>query len=169
MATLQRNIEVLKAKDCSYLSVLDTSYYPTPITSANLQVIVPGYDTGFELNFVPNEVNVYNSYSFGFTTSATSDFTPLPDGVYQLNLTTCPDTGVCTTYHLRTCQIDCRVGALWAKYAQECEDEKLMYYLDRVEFLLRGAEANADLCNPNKATELYIKADDLLRRLELDC
>jgi hypothetical protein len=154
MATLQRNIEVLKAKDCSYLSVLDTSYYPTPITSANLQVIVPGYDTGFELTFVPNEVNVYNSYSFGFTTSATSDFTPLPDG---------------TTYHLRTCQIDCRVGALWAKYAQECEDEKLMYYLDRVEFLLRGAEANADLCNPNKATELYIKADDLLRRLELDC
>jgi hypothetical protein len=169
MANLQRNIEVLKAKDCSYLSVLDTSVYPIAPTEANIQIIVPGYDTGFEFVFILNEVNVYNSYSFGFTTSATSDFTELPDGLYTLNLTTCPDTGVCTRYHLRTCKIDCRLGVQWAKYAQDCEDEKILYFLDKVEFLLRGAEANADLCNPDKAIELYRKADDILRRFELDC
>jgi hypothetical protein len=45
----------------------------------------------------------------------------------------------------------------------------MLYYLDKIDFLLRGAEAQADLCNPEKATELYRKADDLLRRIELDC
>lgn len=169
MANLQRNIEVLKAKDCAYLSILDTSVYPVAPDEANIQISVPGYDTPYEFAFVLNEVNVLNSYSFGFTTSETSDFVDLPDGVYTINLTTCPDTGVCTRYHLRTCKIDCRLAVQWAKYAQDCEDEKILYYLDRIEFLLRGAEANADLCNPAKATELYIKADDLLRRFELDC
>ena len=169
MANLQRNIEVLKAKDCAYLSVLDNSFYPVPPDEANLQIIVPGYDTGFEFPFTLNQVNVFNSYSFGFTTSETSDFTDLPDGLYTLNLTTCPDTGVCTRHHLRTCRIDCRLALQWAKYAQDCEDEKILYYLDRIEFLLRGGEANADLCNPEKAIELYRKADDLLRRFELDC
>lgn len=169
MADLQRNIEVFKAKDCAYLSVLDTSVYPTAPDTANLQIYVPGYDTPFEFAFVVGEVNIFNSYSFGFTTSATETFTDLPDGVYTLNLAVCPDVGTCTRYHLRTCKIDCRLAVQWAKYAQDCEDEKILYYLDRVDFLIRGAEANADLCNPEKATELYIKANDLLRRFELDC
>jgi hypothetical protein len=169
MANLQRNIEVLKAKDCSYLSIHDTSYYPVAPDEANIQILMAGYDTPFEFAFVLNEVNVFNSYSFGLTTSETDDFVALPDGLYTIHLTTCPDTGVCTRYHIRTCQIDCRLALQWAKYAQDCEDEKILYYLDRIEFLLRGAEANADLCNPDKAIELYRKADDLLRRFELDC
>ena len=44
MANLQRNIEVLKAKDCAYMSILDTSYYPQTLTEANIQIGVPGYD-----------------------------------------------------------------------------------------------------------------------------
>lgn len=166
---VQRNLEVIKGKDCSYLSILDTSFFPTPVASADIYVTLPGYGTPFKLNFTLGQVNIFNSYSFGLTTSSTSDFSELPDGVYTINLTTCPDTGDCIRHHLRTCKIDCRLGAQWAKYIQGCEDEKTLYYLDRVEFLLRGAEANADLCNVAKATELYKKADDLLRRLEIDC
>lgn len=166
---VQRNLEVLPAKDCSYLSVLDTSYYPVPVDTANLTIEVPGYTTPFEFEFTLGEVNVFNSYSFGFTTSSTSDFTQLPDGVYTLNLTTCPDTGECKRYHLRTCRINCRLAEQWAQYVDCCDDEKTLMDLDRIEFLLKGAEAHADLCNPNKATELYKKADDLLRRIEGLC
>jgi len=166
---VQRNIEVLKGKDCAYLSVLDTSFYPTPVDTADIYITLPGYDSPFELGFTLGEVNIFNSYTFGLTTSATSDFVELPDGVYILNLVTCPDTGECTRYHLRTCKIECRLATQWAKYILECEDDKTLYYLDKIEFLLRGAESHADLCNPTKATELYRKADDLLRRLELDC
>jgi hypothetical protein len=166
---VQRNLEVLPAKDCAYLSVLDTSFYPAPIESANLTIVVPGYSTPFEFEFVLGEVNVFNSYSFGFTTSNTSDFAPLPDGVYDFNLTTCPDTGSCQRYHLRTCKINARLAVQWAQYVDCCDDEKTLLDLDRIEFLLKGAESYADLCNPNKATELYRKADDLLRRIEGNC
>ena len=41
--------------------------------------------------------------------------------------------------------------------------------LDRIEFLLKGAEGHADLCDPVKASQLYRKADDLLRRIEGEC
>jgi hypothetical protein len=169
---VQRNIEILSAKDCAYLSILDTSFYPIPVDTANLTVTVPGYDTPFEFEFTLGEVNILNSYSFGFTTSETSDFAPLPDGVYILNLATCPDTGECTRYHLRTCKINCRLAEQWAQYidCMTCsENEMVLKELDRIEFLLKGAEAHADLCNPAKARELYIKADDLLRRVEGNC
>jgi hypothetical protein len=166
---VQRNIEVLPAKDCAYLSILDTSFYPMPVDSATMSITVPGYSTPFQYIFNLGEVNIYNSYSFGFTTSQTGDFVELPDGVYKLNLTTCPDTGVCQRFHLRTCKINCRLAYQWAQYVDCCDDEKMLTYLDRIEFLLKGAEAHADLCNVAKSTELYCKADDLLRRLESDC
>jgi hypothetical protein len=51
MANLQRNIEVLKAKDCAYLSILDTSYYPETLDEANIQITAPGYDIPFEFAF----------------------------------------------------------------------------------------------------------------------
>ena len=169
MLSVQLNLEVYKAKDCSFLSVMDTSFYPMPPESATLTVYVPGYADYFEFDFVLGEINILNSYSFGFTTSETDGFTQLPDGVYTLLLNTCPDLGQNKRYHLRTCKIDCRLAAQWVKYLDCCDDDKMLYYLDRVDFLLRGAEAQADLCNPTKATELYRKADDLLRRIELDC
>jgi hypothetical protein len=166
---VQLNLEALKAKDCAYLSILDTSVYPLAPDTAEISISVPGYDNPFTFDYTIGEINVFNSYNFGFTTSSTTGFTALPDGVYTLTITTCPDTGVNTRYHLRTCKIDCRLGVQWAKYVDCCEDEKTLYYLDKIEFLLKGAEAHADLCNPAKATELYKKADDLLKRIELDC
>jgi len=39
----------------------------------------------YEFAFLLGETNTYNSYSFGFTTSATSGFTELPDGVYFIS------------------------------------------------------------------------------------
>lgn len=150
------------------MSVMDTSFYPIAPDSANLYVDVPGYDTAFELPFTLGEVNIINAFSLGMTTSE-SEPGEIPDGVYHLVLTTCPDLGQNSRFHLRTCKIDCRLAAQWVKYIDCCDDEKMLYHLDRVDFLLRGAEAHADLCNPEKATELYRKADDLLRRIELDC
>jgi hypothetical protein len=166
---VQLNIEALKAKDCAYLSILDTSFYPVAPDSAEISISLPGFDNPYNFDFVVSEVNVFTAYSFGLTVEETDSFTPLPDGVYKLEFVPCPNVGTCTRYHLRTCKIDCRLAVQWAKYVDCCDDEKMLYYLDKIEFLLKGAEAHADLCNPAKATELYKKADDLLRRFELDC
>jgi hypothetical protein len=166
---VQLNIEALKAKDCAFLSILDNSLYPVAPTSAEINITLPGFSDPYNFDFILGEVNVFTSYSFGLTVEGTDSFTPLPDGVYRLEFAPCPNVGVANRYHLRTCKIDCRLGVQWAKYVDCCDDEKMLYYLDKIEFLLKGAEAHADLCNPAKATELYIKADDLLRRIELDC
>lgn len=168
MPNVKLNLEVYKAKDCGFMTVLDTSFYPVAPDTANLQVDVPGYDTPYEFEFVLGEVNILNAYTFGWVASEDA-VGELPDGVYNFVLTTCPDLGTNSRFHLRTCKIDCRLAVQWAKYVDCCDDEKMLYYLDKVDFLLRGAEAQADLCNPVKATELYRKADDLLRRIELDC
>jgi len=168
MPNVKLNLEVYKAKDCGFISVLDTSFYPIAPDTANLQVDVPGYDTPFEFEFFLGEINILNAYTFGWVASEDT-VGELPDGVYNFVLTTCPDLGINSRFHLRTCKIDCRLAVQWAKYVDCCDDEKMLYYLDKVDFLLRGAEAQADLCNPVKATELYRKADDLLRRIELDC
>ena len=168
MPNVKLNLEIYKAKDCAFISVLDTSFYPIAPDSAELTVSVPGYDTAFVFVFTLGEVNILNGYTFGFVSSEV-DAGDLPDGVYNFELATCPDLGINSRFHLRTCKIDCRLAAQWVKYLDCCDDEKMLYYLDRVDFLLRGAEAQADLCHPEKAAELYIKADDLLRRIELDC
>jgi hypothetical protein len=166
---VQLNLEALKAKDCAYLSILDTSVYPVAPTSAEINISLPGFDNPYNFDFILGQTNIFSSYSFGLTVEETDSFTPLPDGVYKLEFAPCPNVGIAPRYHLRTCKIDCRLGVQWAKYVDCCDDEKMLYYLDKIEFLLKGAEAHADLCNPTKATELYKKADDLLRRIELDC
>ena len=80
---VQRNQEVLTATDCGFLSILDTSFYPIPVDSATISIGMPGYDNPFQFVFNLGEVNIYNSYSFGFTTSSTGDFADLPDGVFH--------------------------------------------------------------------------------------
>jgi hypothetical protein len=171
MARLQKNLEVLKAEDPAYLSILDTSFYPETPESATIHIYVPGYDTAYQLAFGLGKVNVFNSYSFGFTTSATQDFAPLPDGLYKLDLITCPDTGSQPQYHLRTSRIDCRLMNQWAKYVNTMEklEGQPIHELEKVEFYLKGAQAHAYLCNPELAKELYTKANDLLKRVEDSC
>ena len=166
---LEINLEILRATDCKYLSVLDTSLYPTEPTSATLSIYVPGYENPFTFeDFVHSSVNIYNSYNFQL--SVEDALVSLPDGLYKFVYDTCPATITTTFYHLRTCSIRCRLAEQWAKYVTACcNGEKVLYELDKIEFLLRGAEANAQLCNPNAATELYEKADELLQRIEDPC
>lgn len=171
MPRLQRNLEVLKAEDPAYLSILDTSYYPEVPESATIHIYVPAYDTPYQFAFGLEKVNVFNSYSFGFTTNATQDFAPLPDGLYKLDLITCPDTGSHPQYHLRTSRIECRLMNQWAKYVHSMHklEGQPIHELEKVEYYLKGAQAHAYLCNPELAKELYVKANELLQRIEDSC
>lgn len=170
MSVLKLNLEIYKSKDCGSLVVLDTSAYPINPESAELTVEIPGYSTPFVFEYTLGQPSVLNAFDFNLVANESlAAVYRLPDGIYRVVLATCPDLGLNTRLHLRTCSIDCRLGKQWAKVMSGCEDEKIMQCLDRIEFLLRGAEAHADLCNASKATELYIKADELLRRIEADC
>ena len=53
---VQLNIEALKAKDCAFLSILDTSFYPVAPTSAEISITLPGFSDPHEFEFVISEV-----------------------------------------------------------------------------------------------------------------
>ncbi len=165
---LNLNLEILKPSSCNYLLVLDTSTYPFTPTSATLKVYLPGYSNAYTFeDFTVSQVNSYNSYNFDL--SVEDELTELPDGLYKFVFDTCPTTETLTVYHLRACKLRCRLAKLWAKCFLSCHDDEALLRLDRIEFLIRGAEANAEMCNPTEATNLYTKAYELLQRIEDPC
>lgn len=168
IGTLKLNVEVLDTCDCYNLAVIDLSYYITSVEKPKLTITPPGYNP-IVFDFTINQTNIFNSYSLGLTDVNTVDqLLVLPDGVYEITYSVCPhDSLYATIYHLRTCNLDKRLSAFWAKQVTICDtDSKIYKNLDIIEILLRGAKANAQICNTDKAVELYKKADELLRRLE---
>lgn len=171
VGTLDLNISVLETEDCGCktISILDTSFYPTTPESPTLNISVPGYENYLTFPFVVGQVNIFNSYSLRITTSLTDDcVSDIPDGIYDFTYSICPNDVLYTTIsHLRTCQLEARLAKYWARVVTVCDTEsKVFKELDKIEILLKGAKSNAIICNPEKAIELYKKANDLLKRLE---
>jgi len=168
---LQLNVEPLETCDCKTLAILDTSYYPVTPTNPTLVIEMPGF-VPVQFNFVVGQVNTYNSYSLGLSTINTVDsLIDLPDGLYMLTYSVSPNDQLFETKHyLRTCQIEYKFAQKFAKTVNYCEtDSKYMRKLQQIEVLIEGAKANAKVCNPLKAVELYKKANELLDRLDTKC
>ncbi len=167
---LYLGIGILEPEDCGckVLSVLDESFYLTDPESPTLDIVVPGYET-VRFQFEIGKVNIFNSYSLGITNTLTeADLIDLPDGLYELTYSICPNETLYTNVsYLRTCAIEGRIASYWAAKVTLCDTEsKIFKELEKIEILLKGGKANAKLCNTDKAIELYRKADDLLKRLE---
>lgn len=170
VGTLYLSLGVLDSEGCSCktLSILDQSFYPTTPEKPTLDITVPGYST-VRFDFTVNKVNIFNSYSLRITNSLTDvDMIDIPDGVYEFTYSICPNDQLYTNFsYLQTCLIEARIAKYWAKVVTVCDTEsKVFKELDKIEILIKGAKANAQLCNSDKAMELYRKADDLLKRLE---
>jgi len=168
---LQLNVEPLETCDCKTLAILDTSYYPVTPTNPTLVIEVPGF-VPVQFNFVAGQVNTYNSYSLGLSTINTVDsLIDLPDGLYMLTYSVSPNDQLFETKHyLRTCQIEYTFAQEFARTVNFCDiDSRFMRDLQRIEVLIEGAKANAKVCNPQKAVDLYKKANELLQRLNSNC
>jgi len=168
---LQLNVEPLETCDCKTLAILDTSYYPVTPTNPTLVIEVPGF-VPVQFNFVAGQVNTYNSYSLDLSTINTVDsLIDLPDGLYMLTYSVSPNDQLFETKHyLRTCQIEYKFAQEFARTVNFCDiDSRFMRDLQRIEVLIEGAKANAKVCNPQKAVDLYKKANELLQRLNSNC
>jgi hypothetical protein len=168
---LQLNVEVIENCDCKTLSILDTSYYPVTPESPTLVIEVPGFKE-IQFPFQVGQVNIFNSYSLALSSSNTiSSLLDLPDGLYTLTYSVCPNDELYTVKnHLRTCKLEYKFAQEFAKTVNVCDiDSKFMKELQRIEVLIEGAKANAKVCNPEKAVELYKKAKELLDRLNSNC
>lgn len=168
---LQLNVEPLETCDCKTIAILDTSYYPVAPLNPTLTIEMPGF-VPILFSFVTGQVNTYNSYSLGLSSSNTiENLMDLPDGLYTLTYSVDPnDMLFQTKSYMRTCQIEYMFAQKFARTVNYCEtDSRYMRKLQQIEVLIEGAKANARVCNPTKAVELYRKANELLDRLDTNC
>jgi hypothetical protein len=171
MSIGNQHIEIIvdNNSSCKNLAIKDHSYYlnSEEIESPKLQIQLPGHSTWYTFDFNISQINIYNSYSFSL--SPTDSLTNLPDGLYSIKYGFCPyDENTHLFYHLRQCQAWCKWEQFLKQSIDSCLDispdaEKI---LNRIEFLLKGAEILANDCEPEKALELHQKAVELLTRLE---
>lgn len=167
---LNLDIQVESCSSCKNLVVRDDSYYLEDPTFPKLQIKLPGSNLKYTFDFNFSKTNIFNSYSLGYSSSNETDcLVDLPDGLYTLTYMICPyDELFEVVYHIRQCTAWCRWETFLKNSFDSCLDlspevEKL---LNRIEYLLKGAKAFADDCNPEKAIELHQKAVELLNRLE---
>jgi|694.fasta_scaffold33833_5 hypothetical protein len=168
---LQLNVEPIETCDCKTIAILDTSYYPVAPLNPTLVIEMPGFNP-IQFAFVTGQVNTYNSYSLGLSSPSTiENLMDLPDGLYTLTYSVDPnDMLFQIKSYMRTCQIEYKFAQKFARTVNYCEtDSSFMRKLQQIEVLIEGAKANARVCNPTKAVELYRKANELLDRLDTKC
>ncbi len=144
-----------------------------------LEVTPPGYSKYFLVNIVARRVNILNASNIGLNvTLKTSDLTVLSDGVWTLKYKVCPyDKAYLQKYHLRTTILECNLRKVYEFLDNaECDikgDAKLRQEIVDIMLLIATGKAYAEEGKPNKASEVYQKADKkatkLIDKLEGRC
>lgn len=166
------NFDIFETNNPKTLGVMDSSIYDsTPITSPIISILLPGYVVPVHLQYQPNKVNIYNSNNLGLTdVDDPADFTELPDGIYTINYSFIPrDTYYIEKKIFRTMKLQKKFEKAILKYGSECSTKKdQLNKLLEIEFYMYGAIANANVCEYNKAIQLYSQAlkelDQFLKR-----
>lgn len=165
---LNLDVRVCDCSSCKNLVIEDHSYYLTDPEKAQIQITLPGIDNKkFTFEFNHSRTNIFNSYSFGL--SKETSLINLPEGLYTITYMICPfDELFETTYYIRQCEAWCKWRSFLRQSFDSCLElsKEVEVLLNRIEFLLKGAEAFAEDCEPEKAVELHQKAIELLDRLE---
>jgi hypothetical protein len=167
IGTLNLDIRIEECVSCKNLVVRDDSFYVETPEEPILLVTVPGYTTSKVLGFTTESSNIYNSYSFGLSPS--TSLVDLPDGLYTMKYAICPhDENIITVYYIRQCIAWCQFDTYLKQSFDSCYDldDSIKTDLQRIEWLLKGAKAFADGCDPDKAIALHQKAVELLNRIK---
>lgn len=97
--------------DCRVLKINDISIYDpdVPITNVVLKINIPGNTCDFLPAFPLNGTGWYTTNTFGITQASCGDgLLTLPDGIYTVTYSVCPNEEVYTTEtFLRDCQTRC--------------------------------------------------------------
>ena len=167
------NFDIFETNNPKTLGIMDSSLYDNniPIASPIISILLPGYIEPVHLYYQPNKVNIYNSNNLGLTSvSDPSDFSELPDGIYTINYSFVPrETYFIEKKIFRTMQLQKGFEKALLKYGSECSTKKdQLNKLLEIEFYMYGVIANANVCEYNKAIQLYAQAskelDQFLKR-----
>lgn len=164
--------QVLKSSDCRVLMIADQSVYAHleggPVY---LDILLPGYTTSVEVEFLPHQLNIINANNLGLSDANSSDDLPnLPDGIYSITVRMCPfESFTITKTHLQNCQQLCdfknRLISLDLLACCSDKNDRTRGILSDISLLIEASEAHAARCNIKGAMDCYKKADELLCRL----
>lgn len=148
--------------DCSNWSIAEEDV-------AYISILTPGSITPVTNVFSKHQINQFNAINLGLTDASNYLNLPvLPDGIYEITVMRCQDDpkGV-TKYHFRDCLIRCQLSRKLLALDLNCEPckKELLKHIQDIWLFLDAAQAQADMCNANKAMEYYRRAATLLDRI----
>lgn len=164
------DFEVLNTNTCKILKVLDISNWASAVDdAAYIEILTPGATTPVVHVFQKGKINIFNTNNLGLSdVSNYSYIGPLPDGIYTITVLQCQDDPLAVTkIHLQDCQIRCKVARKLISVDLTCDPcrKDLLKEIQDIMLFLDAAQAQADLCNVNKAMEYYSRASTLLSRI----
>lgn len=169
------DISVIESNNTKSISILDLSMYLGIPANPKLTILLPGFTTAIELNFLPNRINTYNSNNLNLSdVSSIEELKELPDGIYKITYTigTTNKITIVRNY-LRTERLQNNFNSVLLKLdLYNCENTKKKDYINKlkeIEFLLASAKANANKCNLKVAIDIYQYSQNLIKKLEQDC
>lgn len=173
MSQINIDFQILTNYNPKYLVVVDTSEWEfIKLEPAIIEITPPGFSDAVTHYFDKQKVNVFNSVNLGLncTNCGTKehDLKDLPDGVYQITVKGSPDTFQSTRHFLKTDNIRLQLDKAFMKFNLSCNefDNIFLSSLQKIDFFLNAAEANARLGNHCEAQELMFKAEKDINKLK---
>lgn len=161
--------EYINNDDATLLLLVDVSTYLNDPVKPIFSIKAPGMSSYIAVPYNPNQLNVLNSHILGLTLY-NSNFSSLPDGVYEIKQAICPYDEV---YKKKFILRDNQLKATLYTYLNQddtccdCPDSgKLESTLSKINLLLHSAKADAIFGEVKKATEKYNKASNLVGTLK---
>lgn len=123
-------------KDCKVLEIQDITAYDSliEIENATIKIEVPGIDCEYFPSFKVKGKSFYTTNTFGLTKAdCKEDLEALPDGIYRITYSLCPNETVYQRYRLfRGCITRCKILSKITQYLSipcdspnyDCNDKK---------------------------------------------
>jgi hypothetical protein len=160
------DFQVIPTYDPKVILISDLSQWAAMYGyEAVMEAILPGYKESKLMYWSKDQVNVYNSMTFGLscTEECKAVFTDLPDGVYSFTLKASDGTEKQRQY-LKTDLLRLKIDELYITKGILCGEPEagVKEKIQRAEFYLRAAEANMRLGNMIASNELYCRAGGIV-------
>lgn len=167
---------VLDNNNPKTLIVLDQSFYLDTPEKPTLYIWLPGEIKPYYVPYNPKAITVITSNTLGITAvQDPKDWQDLPDGVYKITLTFCPnDQFFVNKYYLKTTYLEFLYKKLLLALDKEspCLDpETLKSSIIDIDILIQSAKAEIEFGNEAKATTKYKVAFKMLQSItrKLNC
>lgn len=138
---------------------------------STMEVMIPGWEKSVTLPFDKSKVNGFNSILLGINCEGDcndAELVTLPDGIYKFTLIGTPNNFKKAKYFLKTDMIQSEIDDVFIDSVLKEDYELIESKLNKIEFLIKGAEAHTRKQSMRVAGSMFSKAGDLIADIK-DC